>query len=58
MNRDEYLKQLRSYLNNMPLDEVDNVMEYYFEYFSEAGVENEQDIIKELGTPQELAKKI
>lgn len=58
MNRDEYLKQLRSYLNNMPLDEVDNVMEYYFEYFSEAGVENEQDIIKELGAPQELAKKI
>lgn len=58
MNRDEYLKQLRSYLNNMPLDEVDNVMEYYFEYFSEAGVENEADIIKELGTPQELAKKI
>ena len=42
----------------MPLDEVDNVMEYYFEYFSEAGVENEQYIIKELGTPQELAKKI
>ena len=58
MNRDEYLRQLRGYLNNMPDDEVEDVIEYYFEYLTDAGMDSEADIISELGTPDKLAQTI
>ena len=58
MNRDEYLRQLRGYLNNMPDDEAEDVIEYYFEYLTDAGMDSEADIISELGTPDKLAQTI
>ena len=33
-------------------------MQYYTEYFADAGIENQEEVIKELGTPEELANKI
>lgn len=58
MNKNQYLECLRSNLHNIPNEEVDNIIEYYKEYFEDAGVENEQVVIAELGKPELLANKI
>ena len=33
-------------------------MEYFTEYFADAGPENEQAVIKELGTPKQAAAEL
>lgn len=58
MNKEEYLNILRTELSRLPREERDNVMEYYTEYFDEAGEDKVSDVIMELGSPYELAAKI
>ena len=52
MNRTEYLKQLDKYLKRLPAEDYQNAMEYFTEYFDEAGPEGEEQVIRELGTPK------
>ncbi|MDR1664148.1 MAG: DUF1700 domain-containing protein [Clostridiales bacterium] len=60
MNKQEYLIELRQRLNPLPLsiDEITDAVQYYEEYFSEAGPEREQEVIKELGSPAYVAAQI
>jgi uncharacterized membrane protein len=58
MTRDEYIKKLEHYLRKLPKVERQEAVAYYREYFQDAGVENEASLMEELGSPQELAKKI
>jgi len=58
MNRHEFLAQLKNKLNSLPAEEIANALAYYDEYFNEAGPENEQGVIAELGSPSEVASKI
>ena len=58
MNKETYLKQLELKLKRMPSYEVEDALEYYNEYFDEAGAENTQQVIKELGSPAQVASKI
>ncbi len=58
MNRQEFLRQLESLLMNIPENERKDAMAYYNDYFDEAGVENEQRVIQELGSPQRVAQSI
>lgn len=58
MNRQQYMKQLEAALSRIPKEERENVLQYYNEYFDEAGPEQEQEIIKRLGPPQKLASQI
>lgn len=58
MRKDEYLNILSDRLRVLPLEEYNDIMEYYKEYFEDAGVENEEKVINELGDVEELAKKI
>lgn len=58
MNKSEYLRILSEKLGSQPHDEYSNIMEYYTEYFEEAGEENESKVIEELGSPEALAEKI
>lgn len=58
MNRQEYLDALKNELRKMPKAELTKVLEYYSEYFDEAGVENEQMAIEELGAPPNIASQI
>jgi len=59
MNRFEYLGALNNCIRNeLPADEYNNVMQYYSEYFADAGIEKEQEVIQELGAPSELAGRI
>ena len=54
-----YLNELSRLLaNSISPEEFNNVMQYYTEYFADAGIEKQEEVIKELGTPEELANKI
>ena len=58
MNKETYLQDLKKALKILPQYDRDEAVEFYEEYFDEAGVENEAKVIEELGEPKVLAKKI
>lgn len=58
MSREEYLRALSRELRRLPKDEYEKAMDYYVEYFEEAGPEREQEIIMDLGSPKDVAAQI
>lgn len=58
MNRKEFLRQLEQLLGDIPENERREAMEYYQNYFEDAGPENEAKIIEELGSPEKVATSI
>ncbi|MEG0383951.1 DUF1700 domain-containing protein [Solibacillus cecembensis] len=58
MDKAGYLKSLRSKLHRLPAQEIDAALIYYEEYFDEAGEENEQQVIEQLGPPSQVAAQI
>lgn len=58
MTRKEYMEQLKKYLKRLPKEDYDNAIEYFSEYFDEAGPENEQQVMEELGQPKEAAREL
>lgn len=58
MTRAEYLSELESNLVSLPKEERDMAVSFYSEYFDEAGEENEQAVIEDLGKPYALARSI
>ena len=58
MNRNEFLRQLEQLLSDIPECERREAMEYYQNYFDDAGPQMEAKIIEELGSPQEVAASI
>lgn len=58
MNKEEFLQQFQKNLIHVSDAEREDAVRYYTEYFEEAGVENEQKVIEELGSPVMLARKI
>ena len=55
MNRKEFLDELAFLLQDIEDVEREEAIQYYQDYFDEAGVENEQQVINELGTPEKVA---
>ena len=58
MNRQDFMNQLAAELSKLPKEEVQAAMEYYSEYFDEAGPEREQQAIKDLGSPSKIVTQI
>ena len=58
MNRTEYMRQLESLLQNISATEREEALQYYNEYFNDAGPENEQNVIEALGNPMKVAENI
>lgn len=58
MNREEYMAALEKHLRKLPKEEKENALVYYNEYFDDAGVENEDRVIGELGSPAKLAAQL
>ena len=58
MTRNEYMEQLKRYLRRLPKEDYENAVEYFSEYFDEAGPENEQQMMKDLGDPKEAAREV
>lgn len=58
MNKEEFLSQLEAHLSGMPENEKQEALQYYRDYFEDAGKEKENDILASLGNPAEVAKNI
>lgn len=58
MKRKEYMERLEQLLLVLPLEEREEALQYYNDYFDDAGMENEDKVILELGSPEEVAAKI
>jgi len=58
VNKEEYLKKLRSKIKKLPNEEVNEAIDYYHQYFDEAGKENTQSVIASLGSPAFVASQI
>lgn len=58
MGRDEFMKQLERLLQNLPSAEREAALQYYNDYFDDAGAENEKEVIEALGNPARVAENI
>lgn len=57
MNRIEFMTELAAFLQDVPVEERKEAMQYYNDYFDDAG-EEEKDVVKELGSPAKVAENI
>ncbi len=58
MNRSEFFKKLEQGLIKASKEEREAALDYYNEYFDDAGADNEQKVIDELGSPLQIAARI
>ncbi len=60
MNRLEFLTSLRYCLENKGLakSEINEALNYYEEIFLDAGRDREQEVVQNLGSPEEIARQI
>ena len=58
MTKTEYMKVLSKKLRRLPKEDYERAVEYFEEYFADAGLENEQKAIEDLGTPEEAAREL
>lgn len=52
------MNQLQRLLEDLPAAEREEALQYYNDYFDDAGSENEQDVINSLGSPKAIADNI
>ncbi len=55
MSRWEFMRQLEELLSDISPNEREEALQYYNDYFNDAGRENEQEVIKALGSPEQVA---
>ncbi len=58
MNRVDFMDQLERLLQSIAPAERDEALQYYNDYFDDAGRENEQEVIEALGNPARVAENI
>lgn len=58
MNRAQFMEELAQLLLDIPKEDREEALEFYENYFEDAGVEKESAILEELGSPQKLALSI
>ena len=58
MNRIDFMRRLELLLSDLPENERREAVQYYNDYFNDAGVQNEEEVLESLGTPEEVAGSI
>lgn len=58
MNRQEFLSRLEILLRGLPAEEKREALEYYENYFEDAGEGQEAQVIRELESPEKVAANI
>lgn len=58
MTRAEFMRELERLLADIPESERTEALQYYNDYFDDAGAENELRVLVELGSPYDVAKSI
>lgn len=56
MSRWEFMRQLEELLFDISPNEREEALQYYNDYFNDAGRENEKEVIEALGSPEQVAK--
>jgi len=55
MRKEEFLRQLEYLLQDIPEMDREEAINYYQDYLDEAGPENEEDVLREFGSPERIA---
>lgn len=58
MSKEEYIRELRARISHLPREEQESALRYYMEYLEDAGDRPMEQIIEEIGTPQQVAERI
>lgn len=58
MSKQEFMRELEALLAELPNEEREEAVRYYDAYFEDAGAENEQTVIGELGSAERVAEQI
>lgn len=58
MTKSEYLSNIKTHLKRLPKQDFDQAMNYFNEYFEEAGPGQEANAIEDLGDPKTAADQI
>lgn len=58
MTKQEFLEKLNNLLRDIPKTERDSAIQYYEEYFEEAGIGDYENIPEDMETPEEIAENI
>lgn len=58
MNKSDFMAALRQALAGLPPEERQNAIQYYEDYFADAGEENEAQVLAELDSPEAIARTI
>lgn len=58
MSKNEFMKELSILLDELPAEEREEALRYYDSYFEEAGADQEQIVMDELGSPGRIAAQI
>lgn len=58
MNQKEFMERLEKLLFRISIEEREEALQYYKNYFEDAGQENEAQVISELGSPEKVAATI
>lgn len=58
MSRKEFMEELQVLLGELPVEEREEAIRYYESYFEEAGADQEQVVLDELGSAERIAAQI
>lgn len=58
MNKQEFMLRLEALLDGIPEEEKKEALAFYVSYFEDAGEENEEKILRELESPEQVADTI
>ena len=58
MNKKIFMAELGRKLHGLPKEDFEDALEYYDEYFYDAGVRDDQDVTEIVGSPDEVARRI
>ena len=58
MSRKEFMEELQVLLGELPVEEREEALRYYESYFEEAGADQEQVVLEELGSAGRIATQI
>ena len=51
MNKNEFMERLKEKLSKLSVEDREDAINYYWEYFEEAGFGEESDVTKNVGNP-------
>lgn len=58
MGKEEFLRELEYLLMDLPEEERQEALQYYQDYFEDAGPQREQEIVSQLGSPAKVAAEL